>query len=65
VPARFGPPCAVIHITGSDEYYEGHPGNTFRFTNAPDAFKILTIQPLRVQIEDPSGSFWIPLKSSL
>jgi ankyrin repeat protein len=65
VPARFGPPSAVIHITGSDEFYEGHPNDTFRFTNASDAFKILTIQPRRIQIEDSSGSFWIPLKSSL
>lgn len=63
-PARFGPSCAVIHITGSDECYEGHPGDAFRFTNAPDTFKLLTIQPRRIQIQDSSGSFWIDLKPS-
>lgn len=63
-PARFGPPCAVVHIFGTDEFYEGHQGDVFRFTNAPDSFRILSIQPRRVQIQDPSGTFWIDLKPS-
>ena len=43
------------------KYYEGRPGDLFRFTRSPDPFKVLTLQPRRIQFEDLQGTFWINL----
>lgn len=61
LPARHGPPTAVLHIDGTDEFYEGHPGDLFRFTRNPEVFKVLTLQPRRLQLEDAQGTFWLNL----
>lgn len=61
LPARHGAPTAVLHIDGTDEFYEGRPGDLFRFTRSPDPFKVLTLQPRRIQFEDLQGTFWINL----
>lgn len=64
LPARHGPPSAVLHIEGTDEYYEGHQGEQFRFTRSPDTFQLIQIQPRRIQLKDPQGTFWLNLTPS-
>ncbi len=60
--ARHGPLSAVLHITGTDEFYEAHPGDTFRFTTSPAAFTLTAIHQRRVEITDSEGVFEVALK---
>ncbi len=62
VSARHGPLCAVLHIAGSDEFYEGHPGDVFRFTDSPAPHTLKFVGQLMVQIEDESGVFKLALQ---
>ena len=62
VAARSGPLCAVIHIFGTDEYYEAHVGDRFRFTSHGGVFTVTEIEPRQIQFEDNAGRFTIALR---
>jgi ankyrin repeat protein len=48
IAARSGRLCAVIHLPGTDEYYEGHVGDQFRFVSEPGLWQIRDIRPDRM-----------------
>lgn len=64
IAARHGPLCAVLHIAGSDEFYEGQAGDVFRFTDSPEAFTLSAIHQRRIEIRDAQGVFHVPLKAN-
>ncbi len=61
--ARHGPLCAVLHIAGTDEFYEGHAGDVFRFTESPEPLLLRAIHPGMVEFEDSAGVFEVELQA--
>lgn len=62
VAPRQGPLCAVLHISGTEEVYEGHEGDVFRFTHSPARLAIKRIGQRQVEVADADGVFLLRLK---
>lgn len=62
--ARAGPSCAVLHVIGTDEFYEGHAGDVFRFQSQKGHLTLAKIHPHQVILEDADGTYALPLSKS-